>query len=343
MTAYHALTRRFSKTVVTGIRPFDIGRDLRPVAELIADAFAHELDPRGSAALREMRIMSHVGAFLKLLNRSTGEFDDLFGGFVWVEEGKVIGNVTVQRADATGTRWQIANVAVAPAYRGRGISRQLMLRSLDHIAENGGDWAVLQVYAQNQIAHNLYLRLGFEEVGGSVDLRLDRIAKQSERDTEQKKGTPVPTNFYSFSVDQWQSLYELVNNQQSGQMQWWRAPRRIDFQITFEQLLVEWFWRSLGRSHIYRRCIQQTRRFDAALVLTAMHWRGTHQLQLWVQPDQYGQHEASLVQWALAMLQDYPRWPVTLNLNTQHTAALVAAKAHGFVEQQTLLTMRRRI
>ncbi len=335
MTAYHAVTRRFSKSAVTGIRPFDIGRDLRPVAELIADAFAHELDPRGSAALREMRIMSHAGAFLKLLNRSTGEFDDIFGGFVWVEEGKVIGNVTVQRADASGTRWQIANVAVAPSYRGRGISRELMLRSLDYIAENGGEWAVLQVYAQNQIAHNLYLRLGFEEVGGSVDLRLERIPKLDELRN--------PANFYSFSADQWQSLYELVNNQQSGQMQWWRAPRRIDFQITFEQLLAEGFWRFIGRSHIYRRCIQQTRRFDAALVLTAMRWQGVHQLQFWVQPDQYGQHEESLVHWALAMLQDYPRWPVILNLNAQHAAAIAAAKVYGFAEQQTLLTMRHRI
>ena len=149
MTAYHALSRRFGKSIESGIRPFDIGRDLRPVAELIADAFAHELDPRGSAALREMRIMSHVGTLLKLLNRSTGEFDDIFGGFVWVEEGKVVGNVTVQKADSSGVRWQIANVAVAPAFRGRGISRQLMLSALDYINESGGDWAVLQVYSQN--------------------------------------------------------------------------------------------------------------------------------------------------------------------------------------------------
>ena len=38
-----------------GIRPFDIGKDLRPVAELIADAFAHELDQRGASALRNTR------------------------------------------------------------------------------------------------------------------------------------------------------------------------------------------------------------------------------------------------------------------------------------------------
>lgn len=335
MTAFPAATTRVNKRLETGIRPFDIGCDLRPVAELIADAFAHEIDPRGSAALREMRIMSHIGALLKLLNRSTGEFNDLFGGFVWVEAGKVVGNVTVQKADSTGNRWQIANVAVAPAYRGRGISRQLMARALAHIDENHGEWAVLQVYAQNTIARTLYAHLEFEEVGGSVDLLLKRLPNVAPLENVR--------HFHSFSPEQWQALYELVSNQQSGPMLWWRPPRRADYQITLEQMVGEWFWRVIGRNRIYRRCIQTTQRFDAALVLTAARWRGTHQLQIWVQPALHGQHEETLLQWALAMLQDYPRWPVALNLSMNHTAAIACAQRYGFQEQQTLLTMRRKI
>lgn len=335
MTAYHAATTRLNKRIESGIRPFDIGCDLRPVAELIADAFAHELDQRGNAALREMRIMSHIGALLKLLNRSTGEFNDLFGGFVWIEDGKVVGNVTVQKADTSGNRWQIANVAVAPAYRGRGISRRLMTQALEYVTESRGEWAVLQVYAQNTIARHLYKQLNFEEVGGSVDLSLKRLPKVE----------PLSDlhHFYSFSTEQWQALYELVSNQQSGQMLWWRPPRRTDYQITLEQMVGEWFWRAVGRNRIYRRCIQTTRRFDAALILTAARWRGNHQLQLWVQPNLYGQHEETLLHWALAALQDYPRWPITLNLSINHEAALTYAKQYGFQEQQTLLTMRRKI
>ncbi|MEZ4866189.1 MAG: GNAT family N-acetyltransferase [Caldilineaceae bacterium] len=335
MTAFHAATQQLSQSTESGIRPFDIGRDLRPVAELIADAFAHELDPRGNAALREMRVMSYIGSLLKLLNRSTGEFDDLFGGFVWVDGNKVVGNVTVQRADSIGSRWQIANVAVAPTYRGRGISRQLMNRALQYIAENRGEWAVLQVYAENAIARQLYEKLNFEEVGGSVDLKLNRLPKLEEM-------TP-PANFRSFSADQWQALYELVNNQLSGPMQWWRAPRRLDFQITIEQMFMEWLSRVVGRNQVFRRCIQTTQRFDAALVLKAARWRGVHQLQLWVQPGQYGQHEKGLIHWALTTLQDFPRWPVKLNLSSQHVAAVQAARDYGFQEEQTLLTMRKKI
>ena len=65
------------------------------------------------AALREMRVMSHLSGLLKLLSRSTGDMNDVFSGYVWVEEGKIVGNITVQRADSYGNRWQIANVAVA--------------------------------------------------------------------------------------------------------------------------------------------------------------------------------------------------------------------------------------
>ena len=336
MTALQATTGCLGNNAVSGIRPFDIGRDLRPVAELIADAFAHELDSRGNAALREMRIMSHIGGFLKLLNRSTGEFDDVFGGFVWVEEGKVVGNVTVQRADKAGNRWQIANVAVAPAFRGRGISRRLMSRALEHVSSCGGQWAVLQVYAKNQVARHLYVNLDFEEVGGSVDLRLEKRPKL--------ESSPPLANFYSFSANHWQPLYELANTQHHTIAQWWRAIRRSDFQITLEQQLAEWISQTAGRSKIYRRCIQTSQnRFDAALILTAARWRGVHQLQLWVRPEHYGHYEQPLLHWVLATLQEYPQWPIQVNLSSDHVAALEVAQRLGFQVQQTLLTMRRKI
>ena len=152
MAAIDAAPRQLRKEIESGLRPFDIGSDLRPVAELIADAFTNELDPRGLAALREMRVMSHLSGLLKLLSRSTGDMDDVFNGYVWVEDGKIVGNITVQRADKYGNRWQIANVAVASDYRGRGIARKLMARALDHVAAAEGRWAVLQVYAHNAVA-----------------------------------------------------------------------------------------------------------------------------------------------------------------------------------------------
>ena len=104
-----------------GIRPFDVGRDLRAVSRLITEAFADELDEQGEAALRELRILGYMSGLVRILYRSTGEFRNVFNGFVWVENRRVVGNVTVQRAASGSGRWQIANVAVSPAWRGRGI------------------------------------------------------------------------------------------------------------------------------------------------------------------------------------------------------------------------------
>ena len=335
MAVIDAAPRQMRGTIESGIRPFDIARDLRPVAELIADAFTNELDPRGLAALREMRMMSHLSGLLKLLSRSTGDLDDVFSGFVWVEDGKIVGNVTVQRADKYGNRWQIANVAVARNFRGRGIARRLMDQALTHIAESAGRWAVLQVYEHNQVAQHLYGNLGFEEVGGMVDLGLTRVPKTNY---------PRPaTNFHTFSVQHWQPLYELATNQLNAQTQWWRAMRRGEYQVSLEQQFGAWMWRTLGRQQIYRRCFQSQRRFEAALVLTAEHWRGTHELQMWVRPEHYGVYEHYMMQWTMATLQDYPRWPMKLTLSSDHVAGLRAAEAFGFEKQQTLVTMRRRV
>jgi ribosomal protein S18 acetylase RimI-like enzyme len=335
MALIDAAPRPIRGMIQSGIRPFDIGRDLRPVAELIADAFTNELDPRGLAALREMRIMSHLSGLLKLLSRSTGDLDDVFSGFVWVEDGKIVGNVTVQRADKYGNRWQIANVAVAHNYRGRGIARRLMEQALAHVANSDGRWAVLQVYDHNTVARRLYSQLGFEEVGGMVDFRLARVPKVD---------FPArATNFHSFTVQHWQPLYELATNQLNTQTQWWRAMRRSDFQASFEQQIGAWMWQTMGRQQIFRRCFQSLRRFEAALVLTAERWRGTHELQMWVRPEQYGLYEQYMVQWVVATLQEFPRWSVKVTLSSEHNAGMRAVEQFGFKPQQTLVTMRRRI
>jgi ribosomal protein S18 acetylase RimI-like enzyme len=335
MAVLEAPGREYDRVLETGLRPFDISRDLRAVAELISVAFATELDDRGNAALREMRVMSHFGGFLGLMNRSTGEFNDILSGFVWVDAGRVVGNVTVQRADRAGSRWQIANVAVAPSHRGRGISKRLMEAALEHVANCRGQWTVLQVYARNAVARRLYESLGFETVGGMVDLR-------AERTPHVEAGATLP-RLKTFSPGEWQQLYELANHQLGAQKQWWRAIRRSEFQQAIEQQAGEWFRRAIGQEQVYRRAIQLSPRYEAALILHAQRWRGEHRIQLWARPEHYGNYDAALLRWALATLQSYPRWPANITLSTDHTPALELVESYGFRQLRTLLTMRKRV
>jgi len=342
----------------SGIRPFDLGRDIRAVADLIADAFRAELDDRGAAALREVRTLGRLSGLIRLLNLTGSELDGFFGGFVWLEEGRVVGNVTVQKADKAGSRWQIANVAVAEAWRGRGISRRLMERAIEHVAENGGRWATLQVYAANRVARTLYSHLGFEEVGGLTELeakRLPPLPTGTGRSPAATGPAPVPgapisledealaAAFRPFGRSDWQPLFDLANNQLGAAAQWWRPLRRADFEPTLEVAAGELLWQALGRRQIFRRCVQRSpraQRFEAALVLTAQRWSGAHRVQLWVRPEHYGQVERPLVQWALQTLRAYPTLPIQASVPSDHLAALEALQAAGFRAQRTLLTMR---
>jgi len=235
------------KTVETGIRAFDIGRDLRPVADLISRSFAQELDYRGTAALREMRMMSHIGSLLKILNRSTGEFNDVFSGFVWVNENKVVGNVTVQRVDSIGRRWHIANVAVFPAFRGQGIASRLVQRAIEHIKEERGEWVSLQVHGTNHVHKGLSMMLNQPPLMNQDSMGQDSMLEP-------------------FESGQWHSLYELANSQSYTHTQWWRGLHRTSFHVTIEDQIAEWFWQLMGKRRIYRRCIRTGRKFDSAMV-----------------------------------------------------------------------------
>ena len=111
-----------SEATQDGLQSFDPVRHLRGVADLVGRVFSDELDARGGSAVREMQAVGRIGPLFGGLMQS-GIFDEMLSGYVWLERGRVVGNVTLQPADRSGMRWRISNVAVAPEYRGRGIAR----------------------------------------------------------------------------------------------------------------------------------------------------------------------------------------------------------------------------
>jgi len=59
----------------------------------------------------------------------------------------------------------IANIAVAPLFRRKGLARRMLQHVLDRAAEKGAQRASLEVRAGNAAAQALYASFGFEEVG----------------------------------------------------------------------------------------------------------------------------------------------------------------------------------
>lgn len=155
-----------SPNTVNGMRPFNPRTDLSPLADLIELVFADTMDSSGRAALREMRMLSHLGAGLNVLSRLNELTLGIHTGVVWIADQKLVGNVSIYPANwhtDLGNAWIIANVGVHPAYQRRGIARQLMRAGIEMIQQRGGTAAILQVDYDNDGARSLYRQLGFVE------------------------------------------------------------------------------------------------------------------------------------------------------------------------------------
>lgn len=147
-----------------GVRPVNLRTDLRPLADLIELVFADSMDSGGRSAIREMRYLSSLGYGLKLIARLNELALGISLGFVYVLDGKLVGNVSVYPASypaGFGETWILANVGVHPDYQRRGIAHELMRASLEMVRGRGASRVILQVNYQNQAALRLYERQGF--------------------------------------------------------------------------------------------------------------------------------------------------------------------------------------
>ena len=115
------------------MRPFDVRRDLAPVADLVEQCFADTLDPDGERYLEQMRAASRNPGFLHFAAAASEWSSVPLSGYVWEEDGKVVGNISlIPFALHNQRNYLIANVATHPAYRRRGIARSLTAQAVEH-------------------------------------------------------------------------------------------------------------------------------------------------------------------------------------------------------------------
>ena len=112
-----------------------------------------------------MRYLSNLGYGLKLIARLNELALGISLGFVYVLDGRLVGNVSVYPASypsALGETWILANVGVHPDCQRRGIANDLLRASLEMIRRRGAARVILQVNYENEPALRLYEGLGFE-------------------------------------------------------------------------------------------------------------------------------------------------------------------------------------
>ncbi|WP_299027994.1 GNAT family N-acetyltransferase [uncultured Thermanaerothrix sp.] len=142
------------------IRPLHLPQDILAVADLIEVCFANTMDPDGWEYLRRMRtwgLQYHNGF------SASPASPPPMNGFVWEEEGRIVGNLNIVMPRVKSQHPLIVNVAVHPDYRRRGIAKRLTEKAIHYLKSWDYPSVWLQVREDNLAALRLYEGLGFRE------------------------------------------------------------------------------------------------------------------------------------------------------------------------------------
>jgi ribosomal protein S18 acetylase RimI-like enzyme len=147
-----------------GIRPLDERRDLSAVADLVEMCFSDAMDPEGRRYIRELRLNARTAGFWQALGAFAEPGLNPFAGYVWEQDDLLVGNVSLFPFQTQGHRcYLIANVAVHPDYRGRGIGRALTSAGINYARSRNAHSVWLHVRDDNGPAVHIYQALGFIE------------------------------------------------------------------------------------------------------------------------------------------------------------------------------------
>ncbi len=322
--------------VASGPRPLDLRRDLIQVTELIEEAFGPELDPQGWAALRELRLTARLAPLLQVLSPPGHRPKDIIQGFVWVEEGRVVGNVTVQPWPQVASRYVIANVAVKEAYRGRGIAKRLMHMALEDIRDRGGTWVVLQVRENNEIARGMYQRMGFQELFMEYRMRREGLPEGLT--------WPLPAGgeLRPLYDEDWRAVRRLLEQAMPQAARWWHGDRTPAFRSgsspSWQRKLTRW----LGIGHKMRWGVFFGRELMGVLDVDVLAF-GEHRMDILLHPLIREAWSGPLLAYGLRYLQRFPNRPISAVLFAYQHPALDALRAWGFESFVVLVNMRKRL
>ncbi len=306
------------------LRPLNILRDLPGVADLVEKCFADTIDTEGRRYLQQMRRAGQDNAFMRWASNAVESVSMPLSGYVWEENAEIIGNVSlIPYRHKKKKIYLIANVAVQPDYRRRGIGRALTARAMRHASERRAIATWLHVRADNPGAIALYASLGFQELARRTMWQ----AKPDRNVSVEGLGIAISRR----SAWDWLLQESLLNRLYPELMSWYQAMP----------------WRSLRPGlgpFIYRLLMDDDVRHWVAHIDDAptgiLSWQATTDQndRLWAAVPPEGSEKA-LTALLLHARRNLP-WRQTLTLDypaEEYTASIEAA---GFHPQRTLLWMK---
>jgi ribosomal protein S18 acetylase RimI-like enzyme len=305
------------------LRRFDIRKDLKAVADLIELCFAGSLDADGRRYVRQMRSAARHTRLLQLTAGMAEQGTAPFSGFVWEQEGQIIGNASHIAMTAHGKKvYLIANVAVHPDYRRRGIARALTEAALDYSQKNQATATWLHVREDNPAAFHLYQKMGF--------------TPRTKRTNWQMKGKPdSPTPSPSLSVgprrrEHWPKHLQWLNQLHPPELDWY-LPLNVNH---LRPGLRGFIHRLFSSSSIRQWAVTHQGRLWGVV---SWHRSLASADRLWLAADP--EHETDAILGLIPKVRQYLPTHRSLNLEYPAGRAAEAFEKTGFSPQQTLIWM----
>jgi ribosomal protein S18 acetylase RimI-like enzyme len=315
---------------LSGLRPFNALSDLRPVAGLIELAFGDALDPSSREMLREMRALAWLlGPAFWLFDALRSPLADLFGGFVWVEEGSIVGNVTVHLQRGSRRGWFISNLAVHPEHRRKGVARRLLLAGLESARSKGAPRISLEVRADNVSARRLYSSLGFRQVDSTTTMHMRRLH------------TPAPARAAGCSsevvpAEEGEELFLFAEETLSPEAREILPLREKDYWQPPLQRVMGGIGDLLRGRFTYRLAARREGELAGLVLLRTGSFGLPHSLTLVVHPEHRTQVEELLLTEALSILDAASTHTLHAMIRPSYGYAIEVCKGLGFTEKETL-------
>jgi len=305
------------------IRVIDAWRDGASIADLLEVSFREEgIDESGQ---RMIRMLRNFGALESILMEGSP-------GFVWVEDGQILGNVGMQRNPTRRDTWVIGNVATHPAHRNRGIASALLSAIIHYAHVRGARHIALQVVEGNGPAQHLYEKHGFRAVG----------------DVTYYRRTPVRVQPVWHDVSATGALAVRCAGWADGENVWRATRQNVPADLTYAEPFDERVYR-LGLRWSLTNFFSGSPecwlvgeiggRFAGAVRVRVNMEVSEHHVELMLDPESGEDDGIKLLEHALQHFEIYIGKPLLATQSRPHAASHTALQAMGFKPQRTLVHM----
>ncbi|MBI5032804.1 MAG: GNAT family N-acetyltransferase [Chloroflexi bacterium] len=308
-----------------GARLFDPSTDLNGVAHLLEEAFR----PDNNFPFSTTPWLREFGIALWTMSYSPGMGTPMYG-LVWVEDGKIVGNVSLNPDYNRSDRYYISNVAVKIEYRRQGIARALMQATFSYLRERQVRKIFLNVRPNNDGAIKLYKELGFKAVETRGEW--SHSALRSHPTITPVKGLrPLRSRDHNAVSE----LLRLVIPENAGRYR----PESNIFTPAFDERIAERIGDFFVGQTTRRWILERDGRPAAVVYLRGQNILTPHRFVIQVHPDFRGRVESSLVNAALEEIAKLPLHPIRADAATSHPELVDALEQEGFYFHNGLTLM----